>query len=153
MKKISTLLLIVMLILTGCFYSEKTMTCSKITSNDEGYENVETVVISYKKNKVVKTTTTIVTEVDPNFIEFFYSLGNDFSKSLNEVEGINIIYSKIGTRKLQSITEIDYSKINHNDLKKALGDSYDDEGNNIYKMKDISLEAYKANFLSEYSCE
>ena len=48
---------------------------------------------------------------------------------------------------------VDYDKINPEQIKTVLGDSYDEEDATIYNSKDLTFEEFKKDNLEGYTCD
>lgn len=159
MKKYSKLavLLVFVVLLSGCgkdgisLSKEKELTCTKTTTDDDGYKTEDKMVVTYKDNKVTKVTETNITETDPSMIDFTYSFSSAIAESFNKIDGMNIVYSKEGDNKIKFVMTVDYNKIDIDSIKSNLGELYDE--NNIYNDKNITIDEFKENSLKDYTCK
>lgn len=153
MKKSLIILLLIAITITGCSFSEKSLTCTKTETDEEGYNTTNTIIITYKNNQVIKIKNTSISEVDPNYIDFSYTIGTSFAETLNKANGINVEYSKQDTNKIQTIIEINYSEISEENLKETLGDLYSNDSDSLYTLKNLSIEDFKEKHLDGYTCK
>lgn len=154
MKKSFILISVLSLLLIGCTPSSKkgTLNCTKTEYDTDGYKITETIVVNYKNNKVTTIEQTNLSEMDSAYIDFSLSFGQNFAKALNEIEGLNAEYSKFNNNTLKFTINIDYNKIDINDVKNVFGDSFDETQEAMY-TKDVSLSDFKENILNDYTCE
>ena len=155
-------LLLSLLLVTGCgskssgggglFNSNKTMTCTKESTDDEGYKVTDTMKVTYNSSKVLKVETTNISETDPTYIDLALSFGQLFAASFNEIDGIDVSYTKEGDNKLKVTTAVEYGKINLEQIKNVLGDLYSEE-DSLYGKKDYTIDDFKAENLEGYTCE
>ena len=131
---------------------EKTLTCSKTETDEDGYETIDDMVITYKNNKVTKVKETNTSKMDSSYIELTLSFGIVFAEAFNTIDGLNVEYSKISDDTLQFVMEVDYSKINADNIKEVLGDLYDDSQDTIYMANNLSLDKFKKDNLDGYTC-
>ena len=134
------------------FSSNKTAICTKEEIANNGKKTTETMKITYNNSKILKVDVTVEGEEDPAYIDFIIGMGSMITNKMNEVKGLKAEYKKSGSNKYQILTEIDYEKIDINQLKEILGDQFDEE-EELYKLKDVSFEEFKKEALSEYVCK
>lgn len=153
MKKIYYLgiLGILLFTVTGCGSTTKTMTCTKTSTDEDGYKTTDTLEVTAKEDKVIKVIDTNVSEVDPNYLDFTFNLSSGLSETINKVDGMNVVYTKEDNNKIKFVMTVDFTKLNTESIKDAFGDLYDE--NNFYSEKDITLEKFKENNLKDYTCK
>ena len=165
MKKKAILFLVILsalLLVTGCdkkessggglFSGNKTLTCHKEETDEEGFKTTDSIVVTYNSKKVLKVKNTNIMETDPSFIDFSLAIGNGLAKALNQVKGIKMVYEKIENNKIKFVLEVDYEKIDLEEIKKALGDLYS-EDDNLYTAKDFTIDDFRGKNLQGYTCE
>ena len=150
------------LVVTGCdtksnigskiLNSKKNMTCTKEITDEDGYTSTETIEITYNDSKVLKAKSTEITETDPNYIEIQLGFGKAFAEAFNEIDGIEVNYSKVDDNKIKLTMEIEYEKIKPEQIKDVLGDLYSEE-DSFYKKSDYTIEEFKTENLNDYICE
>lgn len=164
MKKkilLGMLVLLVMVTLTGCSSSEggsvfsgkKTVTCTHEEVDAEGYKTTDEMVVTYNSEKVLNIKSTMIIETDPNLVDFTVSFGQAMADMLNEVEGVSLSYEKASDNSIKSVTSVDYEKLDPAQVKKELGELYDDDDEAIYASKGLSFDEFKKNSLSGYTCK
>ena len=151
MKKIVIVsVLILVLLITGCEWKTKTLTCSK-ESVEDNLKTSEEMLVSYKNNKVFKITQTTIEEMDPDLIDTTISFGENFASTLNQVDGFEVNYSKENNNSVKYQITIDYSKMDMNKLKELFGDDWNEE--DYIKAKDQDIEEFKKERLEGYTCK
>lgn len=156
MKKILIVLLVCCFIITGCGTNDNQigkLECSKESIDEDGYKTIDNMTVTYKNNEVTNVSQTTLTETDPEFIEFSLTFGNAFAEKLNVVDGINVKYSKENEKTIKYTMDIDYAKVDVNDVKNALGDLFDEEDGSIYSNEKLNLEEFKNENLKDYTCK
>ena len=136
----------------GLFNSNKTMTCTKETVDDDGYKTNETVKITYNSSKVISVNTTNISETDPEYIDLAYGFGVAFASKFSELDGIKVKYTKVDDNKLKMTMDIEYDKINPEQIKEALGDAYNEE-ESMYAKKEYTIDDLKKDSLKDYDCK
>ena len=136
----------------GILNSKKTMTCTKETVDEDGYKTTETMEVTYNSSKVLKVKSTNISETDPSFIEMQLNFGNAFAEKFSEINGIEVNYSRVDDNKLKLTMEVEYGKINPEQIKSVLGDLYSEE-DSFYDKSDYTIEDFKAENLDGYTCE
>ena len=126
-----------------------TLVCSKTIEEDDQKET-ETYEIVSKDNLIKKVTVTSVSEMDSETIDFTISFSELLTKAFNEVDGIDMTFSKEGDNTLKSVMSIDYEKINMEQAEEKLGDLFDAE--EFLSEKDLSVDDFKAQNLEGYEC-
>lgn len=132
---------------------KKTMACTKEEIDEDGYKTNETVVITYNKTKVLKVKSTNITETDPEFIDFTLGFTRIFIEKFNEVEGIDAVYKKVDDNKLQLNMEIDYNRIDLEQMEKVLSELGDADEKSFYSSKDVTIEQFQEDYLEDYNCD
>ena len=165
-KKAIAVLLISTLLLTGCGKDKETnddkgkndvkentgmITCTKSETDEDNFKTNLTTVVNYKKGIVTKIEQTSIQEVDESMIELTLLVGNGIAEKLNSVNGVSSSFVKDGNNSIKSVMTIDYEKINVEDLKTALGNSFSED--DFYSSKDLTLEEFKTKNLSGYECK
>lgn len=151
-KKLLISSIFVLMLLTGCGATEETLNCTKTEYDEDGYKITDTMVVKYKNNTVTYITETNTAEMDPELIDMTLSFGNLFAEKLSEIDGLNIKYTKTDEKTLQYTIDVDYSKIELDKIKQTLGDSYEEKQASMY-TKNVSLDTFKNDILSGYTCE
>lgn len=155
MKKIIRIMTITSLLMfiTGCGSKTNTqiLTCTKTSTDEDGYKTTDTIEVTAKEDKVFKVIDTNISEIDPNYLDFTFNLSSGLSETINKLDGMNVIYSKEDNNKIKFVMTVDFTKLNAESIKDAFGDLYDE--NNFYSEKDITLEKFKENNLKDYTCK
>lgn len=107
--------------------------------------------ITYKNNKVTKVENINISEMDKDMLEMSYSFGVIFANLFNEIEGMDVKYTKESDTNLKYVMTVDYTKLNIDSLKESLGENFDDDS--FYSSTNISLDEFKENNLKDYSCK
>ena len=92
-------------------------------------------------------------ELDSEYIDFTLTFGQAFAEKFNEIEGISMKYEKDTAKTIKLTMSVDYDKINPEQIKTVLGDSYDEEDAIIYNSKDLTFEEFKKDNLEGYTCD
>lgn len=165
-KKVFAILLISILLLTGCGKDKETnddkdkndikentgmITCTKSETDENNLKTESTMTVNYKKGIVTKVEETSTQEVDETMIELTLLVGNGLAEKLNAVDGISSSFSKEGSNQIKSVMSVDYEKLNVEDLKTSLGEMFNED--TFYSSKDLTLEDFKAKNLSGYECK
>lgn len=165
-KKVFAVLLISILLLTGCGKDKETnddkdkndvkentgmITCTKSETDEDNLKTESTMTVNYKKGIVTKVEETSTQEVDEAMIELTLLVGNGLAEKLNAVDGISSSFSKEGSNQIKSVMSVDYEKLNVEDLKTSLGEMFNED--TFYSSKDLTLEDFKAKNLSGYECK
>ena len=132
--------------------SKQTMTCTKEMIDEDGYKTIETFNITYNSTKVLKVKSTSLSETDPSFIEFQLKFGNAFAEKFSEIDGIEVSYNKVDDNKIKLTMEVEYEKINPEQIKNILGDLYSEE-DSFYDKNDYTIDDFKSENLDGYTCE
>lgn len=127
-----------------------TLTCTK-TYTEDGNQINDTMVVTYKNNKVTNVENTNITEyTDISMVDMTVSFGQLFATSLNEVDGFNVSYSKESDSKVKYIMNVNYDELNIDSLKEKFGDEFDEDA--FFASKNISLDDFKSKNLNDYTC-
>ena len=127
-----------------------TLTCTK-TYTEDGNQINDTMVVIYENNTVISVENSNVTEyADASMVDMTVSFGQLFATSLNEVDGFNISYSKENENTVKYIMSVNYDELNIDALKEKFGDDFDEDS--FYSSKNISIDDFKAENLSDYTC-
>lgn len=161
-KKLILVAFIGLFLLAGCSTNETktnqgnsssgTLSCTKIEYDEDGYKTTDTMIVKYKKNIVTNVSETNVSETDKDIIDISLSFGNLFAEALNEIDGMSVKYTKLSDNELQFTIDVDYSKIDLEKVKETFGDAYDESQATMY-TKNVTLDTFKADVLSDYTCE
>ena len=130
-----------------------TLTCSKTEYDEDGYETKEVMVVNYNNNKVTTIEDTSTIKIDSSSMSFSLTIGQALAEGLSKADGIEMTYTKIDDETVQSVLKVDYSKVNKENLKEVLGDLYDDSEETIYTTNKVTLDEFKADMLSDFTCE
>ena len=164
MKKYALMMLSILfalVLITGCGNKNengtndgvlKTKTCTKTTINDDGYSTTDTMIISYKNDKVMIVEDTNISETSPQFIDMSLSIAKALTDKLNEINGFTVECSKEDSNKIKAYMKVDFDKIDINNLKEKLGDLYS-EDKSFYTKKDITINDFINTNLSGYTCK
>lgn len=160
-KSIMSLVMIfvIALLLTGCGNggsilggNSGTKTCTNTTTDEDGYQTTDTMVITYKNNKVTKVEDTNISETDPDYIDFTLNFGQAFADKLSELKGFDVKYSKEGNNQIKMYMNVDFTKIDINNIKETLGEMYSEE-ESFYSKSDITIDDFISNNLEGYTCK
>ena len=132
----------------------KTMTCTKVETDDNGHKTSEEMVITYNSKKVLKVHNTQTIETDAQYRDFALNVGKTVAEEMSKVEGIEVTYTGVDSDKVKMEMDVEFEKVNLEQLKEALGDLYDeDEADSFYGKKDITIEEFKKENLEGYNCK
>ncbi len=151
MKKyvMSIVVLMILTCITGCGNSG-TLTCTK-TETKDGNNIEDTMIVTYKNNKVIKVEETNITEMDKDMVDMTVSFGTAFSSQLNEVKGFNAVYSKESDTKVKYVITVNYEELDLEQLKSKFETDFKEVS--FYSSKDMTLDNFKENNLSDYTCK
>lgn len=135
----------------GLFDTKKTMTCVKEETDEDGLKTKSTMKITYNSKKVYKVDSIVESDLDPDYGALQESLISSFIQTFNNIDGISA-KSSSNNGKITLEMDIDYDKINVEQIKEVLGDLYDEE-DSIYDKKDYTIEEFKADNLEGYTCD
>lgn len=149
-------------LLTGCgsnsnknnniLSKKKTMTCTKEELDEDGLKTTDTMEITYNSKKVLKIKNINISESDPEYIDIQLNIGNAFAEKLSELDGIDAKYEKTDNNEIKLTMNIDYNKINPEQIKETL-DNSDDETNSIYSFTNYTIDEFKKELLDGYTCD
>lgn len=147
-------ILLTVISLSGCSTSsDKTMTCTKSETDEDGYKTEDTIKINYNKdNYVTKVSSTSTLETDESYVDMTIGFLKEFETKFNEIGGINYSISKEGNNKIKLVLGIDYEKLDVDKLKEAAGDGLDlslVDSNDTH----VTIEEFKKNELEGYICK
>lgn len=154
MKKyvIGSMIGLIVLFASGCESdgSSGTLSCTKNYSED-GNQITDTMLVTYENNTVTSVENTNVTEyADASMVDMTVSFGQLFATSLNEVDGFNVSYSKENDNTVKYTMSVNYDELNIDALKEKFGNDFDEDS--FYSSKNISIDDFKAENLSDYTC-
>lgn len=160
-KNVLISIVLCLILLTGCGTTENnsdknmdkgTLKCTKTEYDEDGYKTTDEMIVTYKKDIVTSVSETNVSEIDPSVIDMTLSFGNLFAEKLSEIDGLNVEYTKVNEKTLQFTINVDYSKVELDKVKQVFGDAYDEKQSSMY-TKNIELDTFKKDILSNYTCE
>lgn len=165
MKKvlIGLFAIIICLSITGCGNSNDSvndnntknnsnkLSCTKTSTDEDGYKTESKIVVNYKDNKVTNVKQEDIQAMDESMIEFTYSFGQLFTEAFKSIDGINATYEKVNNNSIKSVVEVDYTKLDVNAIKEALGDM--DTEDALFNKSDITLDEFKTDYLDGYTCK
>ena len=141
----------IVLLLSGCGITEKTMNCSRTKTDENGYKTEDKIIVKYQDNKVTNVEQTTIQEMSKEAASMAYSFGQLFSSKLNEIDGFNATYTQEDDTKIKSTVSVDYTKFDIDKVKEVLGSSVDTT-DAFYTKKDLDIETFKSENLKDYSC-
>lgn len=136
---------------TGCGSNSGSLSCEKVTTDEDGYKVTDTINVTYKNNKVTNVENINLTEMDPSTVDMTISFANLFTSALNEVSGMNVQYSKENDTTVKYIMTVDYNELDIDALKETFGDDFDEES--FYSSKNITIDEFKEKNLTDYTCQ
>ena len=160
-KNLLISIILCLILLTACGTTENnsdknvdkgTLKCTKTEYDEDGYKTTDEMIVTYKKDIVTSVLETNVSEIDPSVIDMTLSFGNLFAEKLSEIDGLNVEYTKVNEKTLQFTINVDYSKVELDKVKQVFGDAYDEKQSSMY-TKNIELDTFKKDILSNYTCE
>lgn len=162
----SILMIGILLLVSGCSSSSPNMKVQKERVKkctheevDDGLKEVDTVVITYKGNKVLKVSVTNVSEIknDETTKALMLSFGQTLAERMSEVNGIEMTFELDGENSMKSVTTIDYTKLNSKDAKRVLGELYevddDYDEDELYDIKDMTVNEFIDENFDDYICK
>lgn len=138
-----------MLFTTGC-EKTNTLNCTKTETDDDGYKTTETIVVTSKNDKVSKVEQTSIQEMEANLVDSTISFGETFSSAFNEIDGMDMKYSKESETSIKLTMSVDFAKLDMDKLKEAFGSDLTDDS--FYSSKDMTVEEFKKENLEGYTC-
>lgn len=88
--------------------------------------------------------------MDESEVKLAYNFGSVFTDAFKNMDGIDAKLEKVNNTSIKSIIEIDYTKLDANAIKEALGSMVEDS---IYSKSDITLDKFKSSYLEGYTCK
>ena len=85
-----------------------------------------------------------------SFIPPTISFGETFSSAFNEIDGMDMKYSKESETSIKLTMSVDFAKLDMDKLKEAFGSDLTDES--FYSAKDKTVEEFKNENLEGYTC-
>ena len=156
MKKSFLIIAVVIsvILMSGCdvFGSNKTMTCTKDSTDEDGFKVTDTMKITYNSDKVLKVNNTNISETDPEYLDMQLAFGSSFAESFNEISGIDVSYTKTDDGKLKMEMNVDFEKIDIDEIKNTLGELYS-EDDSFYSKESYTIDEFKNENLEGYSCK
>lgn len=154
MKKVISLCLLSLVLLTGCnntLTNSGTLNCSK-TYTEDGDNVSEEMIVNYKNDMVTSVENITTTELsDATYIDMALSFGQTFADGFSTYDGIEMAYEKVNDNTIKLTVKVDYEKIDVNALKDAFGENLEDDA--FYLNTNITLEDYKTEYLQDYTCK
>ena len=138
-----------MLFTTGC-EKTNTLNCTKTETDDDGYKTTETIVVTSKNDKVSKVEQTSIQEMEADLVDSTISFGETFSSAFNEIDGMDMKYSKESETSIKLTMSVDFAKLDMDKLKEAFGNDLTDDS--FYSSKDMTVEEFKKENLEGYTC-
>lgn len=152
MKRVLVLSILMILLLSGCGGKSGTLKCTKTTTDEENFQTMETIKVSYKDDHVTKIENTIKTEVDPSLLEFSYNLYNTLIANFNEINGFDASLSKESDNFIVTNFIVDYKTLDVDKLKELFGN--DTSEGVIYNTNlKVNIDDFIENDLEGYTCE
>lgn len=163
MKRGVNLLLMIFAVsflLTGCNNESNilsggnsgTKTCSKTTTDEDGYKTTDTMVITYKNDKVAKVENSNISEMDPDYVDFTLNIGQSLVETFNKFKGIEAACTKEDDNVVKMDLNVDFTKIDIDNIKETLGELYSEE-NAFYSKSDITVDDFISKNLDGYTCK
>lgn len=133
-----------------------TLVCTKSEVDEDGFETKTTLTINHKNNKVTKVKQEDLQILDEESVDFVYGFGSIFATAFSTIKGINAVYEKVDNTSIKSIMEIDYTKLDYDELKKTIEEMNSEGGETdqsiLSTTKEISIDDFKKEYLEGYSC-
>lgn len=131
----------------------ETLTCTKSETDEAGMKTETSAVVKYNSSdkKVVTLDQTVTTEVNAQFADLTVTLTSAVAEAFNAIDGITMKVTKENDTTIKSVTNIDYTKINVENMKETLGDMFDEE--NAMYSKDLTIDNLKSTALEGYTCK
>jgi hypothetical protein len=141
---------------TGSSKNSGKLSCNKVETDDDGYKTTDELIVTYKDDKVIKVEDTNIAETDSDYIDFTLSFGQLFAQAFNQIDGMQVEYSKVDDDKIKYVMSVDYTILDVealNDLISDMDTSSESTNDLFYSQKDISINDFRSNYLNEYTCE
>lgn len=136
---------------TGCGTGPKTLSCEKVTTDENGYKTTDTINVTYENDKVTKVENINLSEMDASTVDATISFASLFATAFNEVNGMHVEYSKENDTTVKYVMTVDYNELDLDSLKETFGDSLDEDS--FYSSKDITIDEFKEKNLADYTCK
>lgn len=132
----------------------ETLTCTKSETDEDGLKSDTTAVIKYKSsdNKVVTLEQTATSQVNAQFADLTLNITKAVADAFSKVDGISMEVTKENDTTIKSVTSIDYTKINIENMKETLGEMFD-EDNAMFKSTDVTVDSLKSSALEGFTCK
>lgn len=161
-KNILSVLIIILTIgvLTGCSdkesyfkqsNKEKEITCTLNKTNEDGFEEKNTMLIKTKDNNVISVEETTLEQMDEDSLDMSYGFASMVAISLNEVDGYTVSFEKVGKDTLKSYYKIEYDKLNLEQLKEVTDGNSDND--DLLNSVNMTYDEFKEKNLKEYECK
>ena len=139
----------------GILSGNKTMTCTKEETDEDGYKTSAKMDITYNTKKVVKVKQTTTTEMNSSIIDFAISAGTEIAKAFDKVDGISVKYTQENNNTIKYVMEIEFDKLKEEQLQQLINELYGGEtdAENLFDKKDITIEEFKKDNLEDYTCK
>lgn len=131
----------------------ETLTCTLSETDEAGMKTETSAVVKYNGSdkKVVSIDQTVTTEVNPQIADLTVNLTSAVAEAFNKIDGMSMKVTKENDTTIKSVTSIDYTKINVENMKETLGDMFDEE--NAMYTKDVTIDSLKDTALKGYTCK
>lgn len=132
----------------------ETLTCTKSETDESGMKTETTAVVKYNSSdkKVTTLDQTVTTEVNASIADLTVSLSKAVADEFSKIDGISMTITKENDTTIKSVTKIDYTKINVENMKETLGDMFD-EDNDMFSSADVTIDSLKSTALEGYTCK
>lgn len=151
--KTSILIIVMVLLITGCNSKNKVMSCRKDFIENANDQTSEEIVVTYNKKRVLKIKSIVTYTINSDLMKFKSDAIEEIAKTYNKVSGIESSFEKLDNETVKVITRIDYEKIKESDIKKVLGKGYDKDTAGIYTTNKLKIEKFEKDYLKGYKCK
>ena len=111
-------------------------------------------IVTYNSKKVLKVNNTQIIETDAQYRDFVLGVGKTIAEKMSTVDGIEVTYEGVETDKVKMEMDVEFEKVNVEQLKEVLGEVYDeDEADSFYGNKEYTIEKFKEENLQGYDCK
>ena len=93
-----------------------------------------------------ETTTTKVKDVDSQL-----KANKEYSNIFKNVDGIDIKTTKVDNKTIKVILTVDFDKFDSKTIKDKVGENFN--ADNLLKLKKISIDDFKKEYLKDYTCK
>lgn len=134
----------------------KALKCTKSEKDDDNYKSDRTLTITYRNNKLKTYEEKIITETNPDNIEFMIDVSKGFGELFSKISGVETKVTKISNNSFESYTKITYDKLDMEQLSKVFVDDSNNEiaGSDMFKKTGVEMDEYKKQLEQEgYSCK